>query len=325
MQIMIDKDSSIPLHVQITERIKIGLLFGELAAGDPLPSIRQLEQETGVGRAIIHKAYLELEECGIIELSHGKRATVSEYLQGQPSPETMQQVNRLIKSTLNEVRRLNMSSASFAKLLMQQAREEDRTRICYLYADVSQTLTSFVAGEISRMWSVTVQPVLIHNLEVVIDSSPYSEFVIITNYYRLDAVRGYQRNVLRRPKITIVPIAIRFSQEMLKQIRALPKRSKILLVLEDQEYERHGQASLAAAYEEVFADSQLNFIVKPIQMAPDLAEVMRSGKYELIVANTTIWEQLPATVRKSRRLIHPTFELDRRSLEAARMAAGVIA
>src|SRR5579862_4998408 len=141
MQIVIDKDSSIPLHVQITERIKIGLLFGELAPGDPLPSIRQLENETGVGRAIIHKAYLELEECGIIELRRGKRASVSEYLQGQPSFETMQQVNRLIKSTLNEVRHLNMSSASFAKLLMQQAREEDRKRVCYLYVDVSQTLT----------------------------------------------------------------------------------------------------------------------------------------------------------------------------------------
>ena len=68
MQIVIDKESSIPQQVQITERIKIGLLFGELAAGDPLPSIRQLEEETGVGRAIIHKAYLDLQECGIIEM-----------------------------------------------------------------------------------------------------------------------------------------------------------------------------------------------------------------------------------------------------------------
>ncbi len=325
MQIVIDKESSIPQQVQITERIKIGLLFGELAAGDPLPSIRQLEEETGVGRAIIHKAYLDLQECGIIEMRHGKRATVSEYLHGQPSSETIQQVNRLIRNTLDQVRQLNMSSASFAKLLMQQAREEDRKRICYLYSDISQTLTVQVAGEISRMWGIHVQPVLLDGLRKFVDSSQYQECVVMANYYRLDSLRDLEKGIRSRVRMTVVPIGLRFSEAMLKQFQALSKRSKVLLVSEDQEYERHGQTSLAAAYEEVFRKGQLEFVVKPIGSVPSLIGVAKSGKYDLVVVNTRIWEQLPASHQKIRRLTHPRFTVDRRFLEAARIAAGVIA
>jgi GntR family transcriptional regulator len=325
MQILIDIDSSIPHHVQITERIKIALLFGELAAGDALPSIRELEQETGVGRAIIHKAYLELEECGIIEMRHGKRATVSQYLQGHPSFETMQKVDRLIKQTLSQAKKLDISSASFAKLLTQQAREEERRRVCYIYTDVSNTLTSFIASEISRMWGVTVQPVRIDTLPDFLQHISYRECVVMTNYYRLDGVRGIEKQADFRPRIKVVPIGIRFSEEMIEQLQALPNKSKVLLVSEDQEYERHGQASLAAAYKEVFGKSELEFIVKPIRNIPNIVELAKSSKYSLIVVNTSIWEHLPAAQQKLRNLTHPRFMVDRRSLEAARMAAGIIA
>ncbi len=325
MQITIDKDSSIPHHVQITERIKIALLFGELAAGDPLPSIRELEQATGIGRAIIHKAYLELEECGIIEMRHGKRATVSQYLHGQPSFETMQKVDRLIKRTLGQVKKLNMSSASFAKLLTQQAREEERKRVCYVYTDVSHTLAGFVSSEISRMWGVTVQPVLMDALPSFLDLVSYQECVVMANYYRLDALRGVEKRRGGDVRIRVVPIGIRFSEDMIEQIESLPKKSKVLLVSEDQEYERHGQTALAAGYREVFGKRQLEFIVKPICNVPDIAELVRSSKYDLIVLNTRIWEHLPARQRKLRQLTHPRFMVDRRSLEAARMAAGIIA
>ncbi len=325
MQITIDKDSSIPYHVQITERIKIGLLFGELSAGDPLPSIRELEQESGVGRAIIHKAYLELEECGIIEMRHGKRATVSQYIEGQPSRESMQKVNRLIQQTLDQVKKLNVSSASFAKLLTQQAREEERRRVCYIYTDVSNTLTSFVAGEISRMWGIAVQPVLIEGLEDFLAQGTFQECVVMANYYRIDGLRGIDKPTRSRPKIKVVPIGIRFSAEMIEEFQKLPLGAKVLLVSEDQEYERHGHVALAAAYEEVFGKNQFDFNVKPIRSVPNLAELAKSSKYSLIVVNTRIWERLPAAQQRLHCLTHPRFVVDRRSLEAARMAAGVIA
>jgi len=325
MQINIDKDSSIPHHVQITERIKIGLLFGELSAGDPLPSIRELELQTGVGRAIIHKAYLELEECGIIEMRRGKKATVSQYLEGHPSLESMQKVNRLIKQTLEQVKKLNMSSASFAKLLTQQAREEERRRVCYIYTDVSYTLTGFIASEVSRMWGISVQPVLMEALDDFLARGTFQECVIMANYYRLDTLRRIEKPGRSRLQVRVVPIGIRFSVDMVEQFEALPKKSKVLLVSEDQEYERHGQTSLAASYKEVFGKSQLEFTVKPIGSIPNLVELAKSSKYSLIVLNTRIWELLSPAQQRLRCLTHPRFMVDRRSLEAARMAAGVIA
>jgi hypothetical protein len=147
----------------------------------------------------------------------------------------------------------------------------------------------------------------------------------MTNYYRLDGVRVIEKQADSRPRIRVVPIGIRFSEEMIAQIEALPQKSKVLLVSEDQEYERHGQASLEAGYKEVFGKSDLEFKVKPIHSIRNIVELAKSSKYSLIIVNTRIWEQLPAAHQKLRNLTHPRFIVDRRSLEAARMAAGIIA
>jgi GntR family transcriptional regulator len=56
LKFVIQRDSSIPVHSQIKERIKTALLFGELRPGDVLPSIRDLERELGVSRAIVRRA-----------------------------------------------------------------------------------------------------------------------------------------------------------------------------------------------------------------------------------------------------------------------------
>ncbi len=325
MQIHVDSNSSVPSYIQIKERIKIGLLFGELRAGDALPSLRELEQETGVGRALIHKAYLELQECGIIEMHHGKRARVSQYLRCQPAQEKMQRVESLIKQTLSSVRHLRMSSYSFAKLLLQQAREEDRKRVCYLYADVSKMLGHHIAAEIGRTWGIPIRPVLIDELKNVIALSHSQEYVVIANYYRLDALKGLEKSRGNKRRIVVVPISIRFTPDIIEQIGALPKASKVLLLAEDQEFERHGQTPFASAYEEAFGKGQLEFIVRPISGIESLAAVVKSGKYALVVVSTSIWEQLPASTRRLKRLTYPRFEVDMRSLEAARNTAGVIA
>lgn len=62
------------MQAQIKERIKIGLALGELRPGATLPSIRDLEQQLGAGRAIIRNAYLDLQESGILDMKHGRRA-----------------------------------------------------------------------------------------------------------------------------------------------------------------------------------------------------------------------------------------------------------
>src|ERR671920_330262 len=66
MRIPFDRQSAIPLYLQIKTYLQEGILSGSLAAGTRLPASRQLAQELGVNRITVENAYAELESEGLI-------------------------------------------------------------------------------------------------------------------------------------------------------------------------------------------------------------------------------------------------------------------
>jgi len=60
-------DNSIPIYLQIIQEMKRKIIRKELAAGERLPSIRDLAKEAGVNPNTMQKALTELETRGLIE------------------------------------------------------------------------------------------------------------------------------------------------------------------------------------------------------------------------------------------------------------------
>jgi GntR family transcriptional regulator len=75
--ILISQTDTRPLYVQIVEQIKQRVMIGEWAAGQEIPSIRQLAAELCVSVITVKRAYLELEREGIIFTQHGKGSIVA--------------------------------------------------------------------------------------------------------------------------------------------------------------------------------------------------------------------------------------------------------
>lgn len=59
-------DNSIPIYLQLAERIKLLIISGKLRSGDKLGSVRDLAQETGVNPNTMQRALTELEREGLI-------------------------------------------------------------------------------------------------------------------------------------------------------------------------------------------------------------------------------------------------------------------
>ena len=66
-----------PIYEQISERIKIQIIEGQLIAGDVLPSIRALAMDLKVSTITTQRAYRELESEGLIVTVPGKGSFVS--------------------------------------------------------------------------------------------------------------------------------------------------------------------------------------------------------------------------------------------------------
>ncbi len=324
MKFVIQQDSSAPIHAQIKERIKTALAFGELRPGDTLPSIRDLERQLGIGRAIVRRAYLELQECGILDIRQGRRVSVNEYLQIRADRTVTKKLEDLVEGTLRRARELNVSYSSFAKLLLSRAMELDRKYLCYLFADASKALAEGIARQIGRMWEVPISGASIAELPGLLRSEQHQIHRIIVTYYRYDEVSALVKRLQKHEHAEVVPVSVRFTSEMVKQLTSLPHSSKVLLVAEDDEYRRHGRQPFAEAYREVFGKRDIEYVVRPVSSFGDLKRVGTSNGYALTIVSNSIWDRLPAAVRKVRSVTHPRVEVDRTSLEQARITAGVI-
>lgn len=72
--IVVDADAATPPFAQIVEQLRALVQSGDLAAGAPLPTIRQLAGDLHVAPNTVARAYAELQEDGWIE-SDGRRGT----------------------------------------------------------------------------------------------------------------------------------------------------------------------------------------------------------------------------------------------------------
>ncbi len=101
---MLDKDSPVPLHVQLRDLLRAQILSGRLAPHTQLPSERELCLQYGVSRITVRQALGELSHEGLIYTTVGKGTYV-----GVPK---VQEELRPLSSFTEDVRRRGMTASS---------------------------------------------------------------------------------------------------------------------------------------------------------------------------------------------------------------------
>jgi GntR family transcriptional regulator len=77
MDIRLDRDSEIPLGVQLAWHLKARIVAGEAEAGAKLPSVREMAAETGVNANTVRAVYARLEAEGLLATHHGRGTFVT--------------------------------------------------------------------------------------------------------------------------------------------------------------------------------------------------------------------------------------------------------
>ena len=82
MQIHINPNDGVPIYLQIVNQVKYLVAAGRLSAGEEIPPIRALAQQLLINPNTVARAYLELENAGLVTKRHGSGTYVSD--QGSP-------------------------------------------------------------------------------------------------------------------------------------------------------------------------------------------------------------------------------------------------
>ncbi|MGC9317000.1 MAG: GntR family transcriptional regulator [Armatimonadota bacterium] len=76
MFIAVDPEAPTPVYRQIVSQLRRAIASGEIAPGDPLPTVRRLADELGVNFNTVANAYRVLADEGLVETHQGRGARV---------------------------------------------------------------------------------------------------------------------------------------------------------------------------------------------------------------------------------------------------------
>ena len=125
MLISIKKDDPRPLYLQIIIQLKEQMRRGTLKPGDELPSVRELANSLGINMHTVRNAYIKLHEQGIINLSLGRRATITRMKQPDNIKEVEAEIIARMEELTTDALLMGLSPEEIQKVLI---REMERLR-----------------------------------------------------------------------------------------------------------------------------------------------------------------------------------------------------
>jgi len=69
--VSVDPRDRTPIYAQLERALRAAIATGRLAAGDQLPTVRQLAVELSVNANTVARVYAELERAGVLETRRG--------------------------------------------------------------------------------------------------------------------------------------------------------------------------------------------------------------------------------------------------------------
>jgi GntR family transcriptional regulator len=316
VEFLIEHHGFVPVIQQIQEQVKLAVWMGTLRSGDSLPSIREVEKKTGVNRAQVYRAYKALEQSGLLTLKQGrgKGAVVS------PAAASPNSVNskcrKLTENLATTVRRLGISQTAYARYFSRQMQELERRVPLIAYVDHLKPFALSKAAEISQLWQVPVIGLTIPELESAVRKGTQLRKAI-TNHLLHDLLQSS----LPGRSIEVIPVEVRYSDEMIEELDRIKPRSSVLRILPPHflpyaDFIRaQMQKWIKASAVEI---SLLSVADKSFQ------KLLKGSKYDRIIADAAILDEIPHQLQRKCRILMMRLQLDLKSLEAARIRAGVI-
>ena len=114
--INIDKNSGIPIYVQILAQITTMVKNNILKAGDKLPPERDLANELDVARGTVIKAYKELEKNKVVEVIQGSGTYISR-LQDILEADRKEMAVTIINELLSKLESMNFTQREISTLI----------------------------------------------------------------------------------------------------------------------------------------------------------------------------------------------------------------
>ncbi|MDH4121077.1 MAG: GntR family transcriptional regulator [Deltaproteobacteria bacterium] len=226
---MINKQSAVPIHVQLKEQVRYAIMSGLLEPGHPLPSIRELTAQLGVHRNTVHRVYLELQAAGILISRPGKGVFVSESLSEVVTAKEMSEVDNLMEDIFRQANLKGVNPITLGRLISQRAPAYDSRYPSVTFVECTSHQSAEYAKELSRQFGVNVTQLLLDDLRADPRLLAPHQVHVVTSLFHLDEVR----DLLRKDSRKIHAVTYDLHPVTRKLLRELPTGSRLGFICHD--------------------------------------------------------------------------------------------
>ncbi len=124
--ISIDLSSTVPIVEQLRAEIRHAIASGQLAPGDPLPTVRQLADDLGINLNTVARAYRLLESDGLVSSIRGRGSIVRSAQEAPAIAEQSlkQRIGQSIRALVADARLAGLDRRELEALFIEQTRSQ---------------------------------------------------------------------------------------------------------------------------------------------------------------------------------------------------------
>jgi DNA-binding transcriptional regulator YhcF (GntR family) len=315
MEFYIEKLSSTPVINQIQEQIKLAVAMGVLRIGDTLPSIRDIEKQTGINKCQIHKAYSALRQSGLLLLTRGKGTIVA--AAGDSPRSIHEKCRKLGKAVDLRVRRMGISPTAFARYLKRHAQESERTKPFISYVDMNKEAAIETAAKISQLWQVPVIGLAFSELKADNRKRAVTRIILVNQFLYEDI-----RSLLANRKSSVILVEERGTDKTIRTLEKIKSGSSVLFLHLSQP--AHRIRFIMAHLRKLLEPRGIKISAAAVRDIRSFKELMKGSQYDYFLVGPAARGEIPPDIRQDRRILQINPQLDPASLEIARIRAGVI-
>ncbi|BAH05303.1 GntR family transcriptional regulator [Clostridium kluyveri] len=248
IDIKINKDSSVPLYLQIKKQIINLLKRNILKVGDKMPTERELSDKLKVSRNTISTAYNELEQEGILRSYQGRGTFVEGELNIWKIQNIKQKIIKFIDLGFEEAVRIGMDVDEFLEVITQRVREKRdfMSKITAIYVECNIEQAEIFGKQLMEntdmnIVSVTLEDISKGSNEInkVIEKSQ----IIITTFNHVNEVTMLTKKFQKE----IIGVSINVDLETIVKIARYPEETKFAFICISNEFMFKARGALEKA------------------------------------------------------------------------------
>ncbi len=211
MNIVLTRESTVPLRAQLGLQIEVAIVTGQLLPGKKLPSVRELARRLGLHHNTVAAAYTDLTERGLVEARRGSGLYVSKRSQTAP-PEEAKELDEIIASFLEVARARGFSTPAIREAIQAWLAQQPPDHV--LIVEPSPDVRMILQHEIAAALACRVEAV---GMDALDEPSVLDAALVVTSFYHSATLRDRLG-----PKHPIVTISLNPGYVELDRLRQLP-------------------------------------------------------------------------------------------------------